>query len=260
MTQEIVFLGLPFFRLPFDQAVEALVSPILNRTLQRLYFCNAHTVVTCWKNPALVKALLQADHILADGSGVLWSSWLLGKPLRHNLNGTDLIPALCQRACGEGLSVYFLGAKPGVAQAAAQGIAASCPFPLHIAGIQDGYFLETEIEGVLQHIRDTNPHLLLVALGVPHQELWIDRYSPVLPGIACVGVGGLFDFMAQRVVRAPLWLRSIGMEWIWRLAMEPRRLGRRYTLGNLEFLYLVLRYGFTRRGLRVLGSPPSDRA
>ncbi|KYC40582.1 hypothetical protein WA1_26045 [Scytonema hofmannii PCC 7110] len=234
-----------------NEAIELLLARLLKRTGGRVYYGNAHTMVTATKNTALAEALEHSDLLLADGSGVRWGSALLGTPIVHNLNGTDLVPALCKNGATKGLSVYLLGAKPSVAEEAATNLKKTYP-GLVIAGTQDGYFSESETSQVLEAIRVARPHLLLVAMGVPLQEIWIDRYASQLPGITCMGVGGLFDFVAERVPRAPSSIRAIGMEWLWRLAMEPKRLWRRYFIGNFIFLSLVLTYAFNHRQGRQL--------
>lgn len=143
----------------------------------------------------------------------------------------------------KGLSVYLLGAKPGVAEEAAAKLAKAYPGFI-IAGIQDGYFSQEQTQQMLKTIRTGRPHLLLVAMGVPLQEIWINQHASQLPGITCMGVGGLFDFLAERVVRAPHSIRAIGMEW-WQLMMEPTRLWKRYLIGNFVFFSLVMTYAFT---------------
>jgi len=229
-----------------DEAVELLLARLLRRQGDRVYYANAHTIVTATKNRELAEALEQSDFLLADGTGVLWGSALLGKALVHNLNGTDLVPALFKAGAAKGLSVYLLGAKSGVAEEAAANLAKAYP-GLVIAGIQHGYFSQEETQQVLKAIRTTRPHLLLVAMGVPLQEIWINQYASQLPGITCMGVGGLFDFLAKRVARAPWLIRAVGMEWLWRLTMEPTRLWRRYLIGNFVFCSLVLTYAFALR-------------
>lgn len=241
MVSQVSFLNVRFDRLSFEEAVQFLLPRIIQRNVSRIYYANAHTMVTADKCAALTKALNRCDLLLADGSGVLWGSRFLGKPLTYNLNGTDLTPALCELGASKGLSVYFLGAKSDVANSAATNLANAYP-GLEISGVQHGYFDEDETDSVLEKIREARPHLLLVAMGVPRQEIWIDKYSQHLPGIACMGVGGLFDFMAKQVPRAPLRIRQSGFEWAWRLYIEPRRLWRRYTIGNLIFCGLVLRH------------------
>lgn len=241
MSDTVKFLGIRFDRMNPEEAVEILEHEILRRQAGRIFYANAHTMVTASKNPELTKALEQSDWLLADGSGVRWGSALLGTPLVHNLNGTDLVPALCASAANKGLSVYLLGGKPGVAEEAAANLQQAYP-GLVIAGTRDGYYKPEELPQVLEGIRQARPHLLLVAMGVPLQEIWIDKNADELPGICCMGVGGLFDFLAKRVPRAPRLFRATGMEWCWRLMMEPGRLWKRYLIGNMVFFNLVANY------------------
>ncbi len=180
-----------------SEAIELLLTRLLKRQGGRVYYGNAHTMVTAATNPALAEALEHSDLLLADGSGVRGSA-LLGTPLVYNLNGTDLVPSLCENGAAKGLSIYLLGAKPGIAEEAAANLKKAYP-DLLIAGTQHGYFSEAETPQVLEAIRIACPHLLLVAMGVPLQEIWIDQYASFLPGITCMGVGGLFDFVAERV-------------------------------------------------------------
>lgn len=237
---QVEFLGLRFHRMPQEKAVETLLALAKSDRTYRVYFANAHSIEVASRQPELAQALKRSSLLLADGSGVLLGSRLAGKSLVHNLNGTDLIPALCQAASPQRpLSVYFLGAKPAIAQQAADNLARRYA-GLRIAGVRDGYFSEAELPRVLQSIREAQPDVLLVAMGTPLQEIWIDRHASQLPGIVCIAVGGLFDFMAEQVVRAPKIFRVLGIEWIWRLMMEPTRLWKRYTVGNLIYLKVLV--------------------
>jgi len=240
MSDNVRFLDVDFDNLPFGTAVTSLLDALFERKGGRAFYANAHTLVTAEDNPELKAALEKKDFLLADGSGVRWGSSVLGTPIQHNLNGTDMVPALCKAGGPRRLSIYLLGANPGVAKEAATNLAASYP-GLKIAGTRNGYFANDQIDEVLGEIREANPHLLLVAMGVPRQEIWIDRHADKLPGILCMGVGGLFDFLALRVPRAPALFRKTGFEWVWRLMMEPKRLWRRYVLGNAVFMGMVAR-------------------
>jgi N-acetylglucosaminyldiphosphoundecaprenol N-acetyl-beta-D-mannosaminyltransferase len=243
MADRINFLNIHFDRMSLSEAIELLLARLLMRQGGRVYYGNAHTIVTAAKNSELAEALERSDLMLADGSGVRWGSALLGKPLVHNLNGTDLVPVICDRGAAKGLSIYLLGAKPDVASEAAANLEKAYT-GLIIAGTQHGYFSEAETPQLLENIRLARPHLLLVAMGVPQQEIWINQYASQLPGITCMGVGGLFDFVAERVPRAPYSIRAVGMEWLWRLMMEPTRLFSRYIIGNLIFVSLLISYAF----------------
>lgn len=244
MADRVSFLNINFDRMPESEAIELLLARLLKRQGGRVYYGNAHTMVTAARNPALAQALEHGDLLLADGSGVRWGSAFLGTPLVHNLNGTDLVPSLCKNGAAKNLSIYLLGAKPNVASIAGANLKKAYP-GLIIAGTQHGYFSDSETPQVLEAIRVARPHLLLVAMGVPLQEIWIDQHANLLPGITCMGVGGLFDFVALRIARAPYFIRMLGMEWLWRLAMEPNRMWRRYIIGNLVFLSLVLSFAST---------------
>jgi N-acetylglucosaminyldiphosphoundecaprenol N-acetyl-beta-D-mannosaminyltransferase len=160
--------------------------------------------------------------------------------LRENVNGTDLFPRLCEAASQAGLSIYLLGARPGIAEAAANKMRERYP-GLHIAGARDGYFSPEEEAGVVAGINASGAAILLVAFGVPRQELWIERWRTDLQPRVCLGVGGLFDFYSGRIARAPVWMREIGLEWVWRLLQEPKRMWRRYIIGNPLFLSRVWR-------------------
>ncbi|MDJ0555177.1 MAG: WecB/TagA/CpsF family glycosyltransferase [Microcoleaceae cyanobacterium MO_207.B10] len=234
---QVEFLGVKFHRMPREVALEILLAMIETKESYSVYFVNAHTIEIAQHNLSLQEALQRSSLILADGSGILWGSKVIGTPLTFNLNGTDLIPALCA-AGGQkkpGISVYFLGAQEEVVKLAAENIAMLSP-GIKIAGYRNGYFSEEEIEGILADVRQAKPDILLVGMGTPLQEIWIDRHSSKLPGITCFGVGGLFDFISGKVPRAPYWIRKIGFEWLWRLMIEPKRLWKRYTVGNIIYL------------------------
>lgn len=238
MAQRVKFLNAIFNNMTQSEAVTRILDRVLARQGGRMFYANAHTMVTAAANKRLEGALAQTDLLMADGSGVRWGSKLRGTPIEHNLNGTDLVPALCKAGAAKGLSIFLLGADPGIAEQAAFNLKDKYP-GLVIAGTRNGYFANDQIDEVLEEIREAQPHLLLVAMGVPRQELWIDKHSDKLPNIACMGVGGLFDFMAERVPRAPMLMRKIGFEWLWRLLLEPKRLWKRYIIGNMVFMALV---------------------
>lgn len=256
---QVEFLGFRFHRMTQSQALETLLSLTQSDKSYKVYFANAHSIEVASHDPDFLIALKRSNLLFADGSGILLGSQLVGKPLTYNLNGTDLIPALFEATSNtsETLSVYFLGAKPGVASQAATNALAKYP-KLRVAGVQDGYFDKADLPLVLSRIRAAKPDILLVAMGTPLQEIWIDRYSSQLPGIVCVGVGGLLDFMAECVPRAPKLVRHLGSEWIWRLLMEPRRLWRRYTVGNLIYLWVLMTFTLQQFFVQSSISEPTE--
>ncbi len=203
-----------------------------------LAFVNPDCLNMAYTNSRYRQVLQQAARVLPDGIGLKIGCRMRGLGLAANVNGTDLFPRLCERAAREGWSLFLLGAQPGVAEQVAQNMQARYP-GLLITGVQHGYFTPEEEAGMIDRINASGARVLLVAFGVPRQELWLAEHQAALTPPVRMGVGGLFDFYSGRIPRAPLWLREIGLEWVWRLLQEPGRMWRRYLLGNPLFLYRV---------------------
>jgi exopolysaccharide biosynthesis WecB/TagA/CpsF family protein len=204
-------------------------------TTRLVSYLNAHNVNVAFADPRYRDVLERADLVYADGMGVVWGWRRLGRALPERVNAGDFIEQFCRRAAEEGVSLFLLGSRPGVAQRAARRWADAAP-GLRIVGTRPGHFGEADEEAVAEEIRRARPSILLVGMGVPRQELWADRWSERLgvPVVWCVGA--LFEYFGEGRRRAPAWMRRCGLEWAWRLALEPRRLGGRYLLGNLRFL------------------------
>ena len=207
--------------------------------MMQVAFVNPDCVNIARRDSRYRAILNGAALVLADGIGMRLAGRLLSRPFPENVNGTDLFPRLCQRLAVQGSSIYLLGARPGVAAEAAAWAGEHYP-GLHIAGWRDGYFDEAESPAVAAAIRAAGPDVLLVAMGAPRQEAWIANHGKATGARVAIGVGGLFDFYGGRIVRAPLWMRELGMEWSWRLLQEPGRMWRRYLVGNFTFLGAVL--------------------
>jgi N-acetylglucosaminyldiphosphoundecaprenol N-acetyl-beta-D-mannosaminyltransferase len=200
-----------------------------------VHYLNAHCSNLAAIDSNYREALSKADLILPDGCGVSISARLHGKRFASTLSFTDFIPLACQRLADSGGSVFLLGGSIGVAEGAAERLCKLCP-GLRIAGTHRGFLREEEDDRVVERINRSGAQMLLVAMGVPRQELWLNRMMPFLHPSMAFGVGGLFDYLSGRIPRAPIALRAIGMEWFVRLYHEPRRLWRRYLLGNPLFL------------------------
>ncbi|MEM9147415.1 MAG: WecB/TagA/CpsF family glycosyltransferase [Pseudomonadota bacterium] len=242
---------LPLVNAQRSTAIEALLAGPGQRVA---HFVNAHCVNIAARHKSYARTLRAAEYLLPDGSGISLAARLSGGRLRENLNGTDLFLPLCRAAAAHGKSVYLLGAAPGVASIAARRAKQSVP-GLSIAGTQHGYFKPAEADAVIEDINASGADILLVAMGVPLQELWIETHRDRLKPSLLMGVGAQFDFHSGRISRAPQPLRRLGCEWIWRLAIEPRRMARRYLVGNPLFIARALRHAAragisqaTRRG------------
>lgn len=203
-----------------------------------VFFANAHTLNLAAADPGYRNVLNSADHVFGDGTGVRWASWILGSSVRDNVNGTDLLPEYLKTAAGR--RYYLLGSDVPTVRKAAEHAAKNFPAAA-LAGYHHGYVNNKEASAaVIKQINSASPHILLVGMGNPLQEEWICAHRRELQVPLIVGVGGLFDFWAGNFSRAPLWLRRLGHEWIWRLCLQPAAKGRRYLLGNPLFLCRVM--------------------
>lgn len=221
-----------------DEACRKIHQAIELRQPMMVAFCNAHTVNLAQNDHLLGQALSEAL-ILNDGFGLdIASKSLFGAPFPENLNGTDFIPFLLSSTANP-VRLFLLGGHAGVAEAAAAKIEAQNPH-VRVVGSHHGFFDEREDAQVLRRIQQAEANLVLVAMGQPRQELWAKRHTRQIEGpVICVGA--LFDFIGERVPRAPPVTRKLRLEWAFRLAQEPRRLAGRYLFGNVLFLIRVLR-------------------
>ena len=235
------YTGLPSaFGFQFsDQSLEAVTFSIAQAAQHnlrtRIAFVNAHCVNEMNRSRVYEASVRTADMVLADGSGMDIACRLASGRKCPNHNGTDLAPELFKTCQNWGLSVYLLGARPGVAETAGQNLQEQFP-GLKIAGTHHGYFEESETDEIIQKINKTNPDIILVAFGVPQQDIWLAENAEKLLAPVTMGVGGLLDFISGRIPRAPKFLRKTGLEWLYRLYQEPTRMWQRYILGNPIFL------------------------
>ena len=237
-------LGIPVLAIRWDDAIALLNRLIAERRFTKVSFLNAHNANLAYTDPVFAQAL-DDFLILPDGIGVdLAAKLLYGAPFPDNLNGTDFVPAFLQ-ASTKPLTVGLLGATRVNAEAASRKLAAIA-VQHNFVVIHDGYFSAAEEAGIVDRIEELRPDVLLVAMGVPRQELWIARHIDARHCTLPIAVGALLDFLSGAVPRAPLWMRRLRLEWLFRLAVEPGRLWRRYMVGNPLFLWRVARQKFSR--------------
>ncbi|HZK43012.1 MAG TPA: WecB/TagA/CpsF family glycosyltransferase [Syntrophomonadaceae bacterium] len=201
---------------------------------------NAEIAYMAQEDQALKTIINAADLVTPDGIGIVWAARRLGWAMEERVTGIDMVYNICPEAEEHGWRLYFLGAEPGVAKQAAEKLLIEYP-KLQIVGIRDGYFKENEIDVVCADIKATKPHILLVALGAPKQELFIKQYKDKLEVPVCIGIGGSFDVIAGIKKRAPDLAVKYNMEWLYRLISEPSRIKRQIVLP--KFVYAVLTKG-----------------
>jgi N-acetylglucosaminyldiphosphoundecaprenol N-acetyl-beta-D-mannosaminyltransferase len=223
-----------------------------------LEFCHAprtaHTVITanashlCMMrhDPELMLACRAAHLIVADGMSVVWALRALGQSVPERVPGIDLMTRLLAAAGEHRLRVYLLGARREVVTLLAETSRVRHP-GIEIAGFRDGYFGPEDHEAIVEEIRASGAHMLFVGMPTPFKETWCQRYRQHLDVPVIMGVGGSFDVLAGFIRRAPCWAQNAGLEWFWRLLMEPRKLWKRYLTTNAEFIWLAGREIAARR-------------
>jgi N-acetylglucosaminyldiphosphoundecaprenol N-acetyl-beta-D-mannosaminyltransferase len=211
------------------------------RRARRVMYVNAHVLNQSRAIPALREALEQADLVYCDGYGVRLAAKALDVEIPHRMTGADWIWGLAALCELNDQSIYLLGAEPGVTAEAARRLQRWYPL-LQIAGTHHGYFDigSAHDDRVVEDINACRPDIVLVGMGTPKQELWVQRNAERLDADVLWTVGALFDYVSGRVPRAPGWLADNGLEWIFRLAIEPQRMWRRYLLGNPVFISRVM--------------------
>ncbi|WP_226344451.1 WecB/TagA/CpsF family glycosyltransferase [Agilicoccus flavus] len=242
-------LGVELDNSTMDETLHWAVQQAQAARTAVLTFVNPDCLNQAIDNAAYRDVLSHADRVMPDGIGIKVATGFQGIDVRENVNGTDMFPLLCEQAAENDLSLFLLGARDGVASAAASEMQRRYP-TLRIAGTHHGYFGPTDEAEVIDRINASGADILLVAFGVPLQEIWLDRHRDALRAGLVLGVGGLFDFYSGRIPRAPRWVREVGMEWAWRLAQEPRRMWRRYVIGNPLFLSRAWRDARNKRATR----------
>jgi len=221
--QRINVMGVSFSPVDMDGAVDRAMELIAQRSRGWVVTPNPEIVMAAQKNAHMADAAEKAALVLADGIGVIYAAKILGTPLPAKVPGCDFAQNVMARLAKKGGSVFLFGAKPGVAELAAENLRKSYP-GLVIAGVNDGYFKDDA--PIIEKINAAKPDFLLVCLGAPKQEIWMRDHSAQLDVGLMAGLGGSLDVFAGVVQRAPVRWQKLGLEWLYRLLKEPRRIGR----------------------------------
>jgi exopolysaccharide biosynthesis WecB/TagA/CpsF family protein len=249
-NNNIEILGVKISLESRDESLDTIKQFVQERRQAVVYFVNAHCLNLACTAPGYREVLNGADILLNDGTGIAWAARRQGKPFVDNCVGTDFIPALCDRGRDKDISYFLLGGTEGVAQKAADNWSKAYP-GLNIAGVHHGY-IDDDAEAekdVIRQINESQADVLLVAMGMPLQERWIQCYKEQLNVGVIFAVGALLDYSAEVVPRAPQWMLDRGLEWVYRLWVEPKRLWKRYVIGNPMFMLRVLMSGNKKRGV-----------
>lgn len=236
MTQ-IEFFGTRMHALSLQDTVKIIDLHVRERRFTQHVVVNVAKLVNMQSDAELRASVEECDIVNIDGMGVVWGARLLGIRIPERVAGIDLFDALISLAARRGYPVFLLGAKPEVVSRAAAALQAEHP-TLQIAGFHHGYFWDDE-EAVVREIAASGARMLFVAITSPKKENFINRWKAELGVDFVMGVGGTFDVVAGAVRRAPLWMQKSGLEWLYRVYQEPRRMWRRYAKTNLAFAYMM---------------------
>ena len=230
--------------LTMEETLEAVERTIALKEQTHHVVVNAGKIVAMQADLQLRQSVNESDLINADGQAVVWASRFLGKPLKERVAGIDLMVNLVKVAHRQKHKIFFFGAKEKVVKKVVE-IYSEQYSPEIIAGYKNGYFRKEEEKDIAEQISKSGANILFVAISSPTKENFLYENKQLLSNVNFImGVGGSFDVVAGKVKRAPLWMQNLGMEWFYRFVQEPKRMWKRYLVGNTKFIALVLKEKF----------------
>jgi|SRR5690349_8503153 len=244
LQPRINILGTPIDNMTMQQTLQQVEDAIQNNRRVSHTVVNAGKIVLMHKDAQLKQSVVNADIINADGQGVVWASWILGQPIVERVTGIDLMDNLVELAYRKKFKIFFFGAKDQVLNKVIEHYSTKYS-PDIVAGYRNGYFKKSEERGIAQQIADSGAQMLFVAITSPLKENFLYENRDLLKSVNfTMGVGGSFDVVAGYVKRAPLWMQHSGLEWAYRVYQEPKRMFKRYMVGNWKFMMLVMKHKF----------------
>lgn len=237
-TNRVWILGSPVDRVGPVEALDRIEALLKDPNFHLIVTADASGLVLARTDPEFAAILRRAALVTPDSAGVLWAARRRGRPIPARASGVELLDALCARSADRGHRIFLLGAEPGVAEMAAERLRLRHP-GCHIVGFRHGYFPPESDELVARQIAEAKPDILFVAMGIPRQEKFLARYGSLTGARVGMGVGGSLDVFSGRVKRAPQWIQRLNLEWLWRVALDPKKLPKVLTLPR--FVGYVLR-------------------
>ncbi len=223
-------------------ATVALIDEAIRQKKQLVHNCiNANKVVLIQRDKQLKDSLDEADIISADGQAVVWASRLFGTPLKERVPGIDLMEEIVRHAAEQGYKIFLFGAKEENVSKVAE-IYSQKYGPELVAGYRNGYYKPEEEANIARQINESGAQILFVAIPSPQKEIFLKNNKHLMPQVyLMMGVGGSFDVVAGQVKRSPRWMQDNGLEWLYRLIQEPRKMWRRYLIGNVRYIMITWR-------------------
>lgn len=236
--------GLDFVSATLDDFGQAISNLVIERRRITIFPVSVDVLIKSKKDVEFSTILKRASFLTPDGMPITWAASLKGNKLKSKISGSDFFPLLCKIAARKNYKVFFLGARPGVAQQAHAVLQRRFP-KLNAVGIYSPPFgferIDKENQKIIGMIKEKKPDILFVGFGAPKQEKWIWKFKNDINVPILVAVGASFDFVAGKIKRAPKWMQKLGLEWFHRLCQEPRRLWKRYLIGNSIFAWMVIK-------------------
>lgn len=229
MCEQVTILGTNVHSVSQQEALEIIAEFIASGKPHHIITANAEIVYQAYHDQTRRQIINNADLVTADGAGVVWAANYLGQPLPERVTGIDLFHAICRIAGEKQWKIYILGAKQEIIEQAVQNLQTQYPH-CSIVGYHNGYFDQQEEEAILNDIKKKQPDVLLVAMGVPKQDDWIITHQKILQVPVAMGVGGCLDVISGKLKRAPQWMQKMSLEWLYRLLLQPSRIGRMMAL------------------------------
>ncbi|WP_275399777.1 WecB/TagA/CpsF family glycosyltransferase, partial [Enterococcus faecium] len=217
-----------------EETLDRIDRLICNGTKTQHVVINASKINMMAKDKMLRQIVNSSPIINADGQSIVWAAKFLGFSVPQRVTGIDVFERLVALSEAKNYSIYYFGATQQIVEKVVQIHSEKYP-NLKINGFRSGYFKENESIDIVKEINNCKPDILIVALPSPQKEYWINRYKDKLDVLFIMGVGGSFDVIAGKVMRAPIWLQKMGLEWLYRLIQEPRKMFKRYLIGNIIF-------------------------
>ena len=240
INQKVNVLGCSVTKLSIDGFVGFAEQFISSGKPHYIAVANAAKIVKMRSDKELKSSIETAHLVGADGVPLVWAARLLGETLLGRVNGTDLMYRLLERSNQKGYRIFFFGTKEKILQKVIERVRTEYP-GVNIAGCHHGYFTPSQELSIVRKIREAKADILFIAFGTPKKELWIKRYLNSMEVPVVHGVGGSFDVLAGVIPRAPLWMQRYGLEWLFRLCQEPRRMWRRYLVTNTLFILMIFK-------------------
>jgi N-acetylglucosaminyldiphosphoundecaprenol N-acetyl-beta-D-mannosaminyltransferase len=234
----IFILGCPIDNISLSEFIDIIEDLIKSKSISKCVAINADKIVKIKKDPFLRRFIFSSYLNIIDGQSLVWVGRLFGHKIKERFGGIDIINALMSVAYDKGYKVYFLGANENVVSDLVK-IFKNIYKNLKIAGWRNGYWAQDEEKKVVENIKKASPDILFIAISSPKREIFMDKYLKEMGVPFVMGVGGAFDVLVGKTKRAPKWIQRIGFEWFFRFAQEPRRLWKRYLIGNFNFVWLV---------------------